>query len=210
MRILIAGASSALGHATATAASNAGHYVVAVGSNAERLATVDAARHEVRDLADFDAVQQLAADLGDIDVLFHLVGGWRGGGGLDGQTDDDWSWLERRIVGTLRNTTRAFAPALGRSAAGRIAIVSTSGLDRPTAGNANYVAAKAAAEAWLAAVEHALRATPATTHVLRVKALVSAADRAREPKRDFAGYTDVESLAAELVGLLPRSGRIGS
>lgn len=198
MRILIAGATSALGHATATALLEAGHHVIAVGSNADRLGLVDASAHVECDLTDLEAVRSLAEEVGELDGLVHLVGGWRGGGGLAGQSDEDWAWLERRVVGTLRNTTRALAPAIGRSEAGVIAIVSTTGLERPTAGNANYVALKAAAETWLAAVGHELRSTPARTVVKRVKALVSDADRAAQPERDFAGHTDVAALAAEL------------
>lgn len=198
MRILIAGATSALGHATASALLAAGHHVIAVGSNADRLGLVDASAHVECDLTDLEAVRSLAEEVGELDGLVHLVGGWRGGGGLAGQSDEDWAWLEQRVVGTLRNTTRALAPAVGRSEAGVIAIVSTTGLERPTAGNANYVALKAAAETWLAAVGHELRSTPARTVVKRVKALVSDADRAAQPERDFAGYTDVSALAAEL------------
>ncbi|WP_343920126.1 SDR family NAD(P)-dependent oxidoreductase, partial [Agrococcus citreus] len=78
MRILIAGASSALGHATASALLHAGHHVIAVGSNADRLGLVDASEHFECDLTDLDAVQQLAAEVGDLDGLVHLVGGWRG------------------------------------------------------------------------------------------------------------------------------------
>ncbi|WP_405219265.1 SDR family NAD(P)-dependent oxidoreductase [Agrococcus sp. Ld7] len=200
MRILIAGATSALGHATASALLEAGHHVIAIGSNADRLGLVDATEHFECDLTDADAVLALAEQVGEIDGLVHLVGGWRGGGGLAGQTDDDWAWLEARVVTTLRNTTRAFASAIGRSEAGVIAIISSTGVERPTAGNANYVALKASAEAWLAAVGHALRATPARMVVKRVKALVSDADRAAQPEKDFSGSTDVAELAAELAG----------
>lgn len=202
MRILIAGASSALGRATAVAARAAGHHVIAVGSSAERLEAVDADERLVCDLTSLPAVMTLAESVGDLDALVHLVGGWRGGGGLAGQSDDDWAWLEARVVTTLRNTTRAFATAIGESAGGRIVMISTTGLERPTAGNASYVALKAAAETWLAAVGHGLRSTPATTHAIRVKALVSAEDRAAEPDTAFEGYSDVEDVAEEIVGLV--------
>ncbi len=203
MRVLIAGASSALGVATGAALGGAGHAVIAVGSDAGRLAGVPAAAREVCDLSDLGAVSALAERVGPIDGLLHLVGGWRGGGGLEGQSDEDWRWLETRVLGTLRNTTRAFLPALRASSAGRVAIVSSTGLARPTAGNANYLAAKAGAEAWLAAVGHALRDTPATVHVERVMALVSAADRVADPGRDYSRHTDVDDLAARFVALWP-------
>lgn len=201
MKIVIAGATSALGIETAQRLQDAGHEVVAVGSNAERLESVPASERIVTDLTDFTATRQLAERVGETDGLIHLVGGWRGGGGLAGQTDEDYSWLEARVVTTLRNTTRAFAPAIGRSEAGRIAIISTKGLEKPTAGNANYVALKAAAEAWLAAVDHEMRETPAQTHVIRVKALVTAEERAAHPERKFPGFSDVTDVAQELTTL---------
>lgn len=158
--VLIAGATSAAGLAVAAELSAAGARVIAVGSNAERLELVrdrvaDAATY-VCDLSDFSAVTALAATVnaehGPIDGLIHLVGGWRGGGGLAGQTDEDWAFLHSHVVTTLRNTTRAFNENLLASPAGRLAIVSSVSVDKPTPGGANYASAKAAAETWTRAV----------------------------------------------------------
>lgn len=158
--VLIAGATSAAGLAVAAALSAAGARVIAVGSNADRLAglrerVADAATY-VCDLSDFAAVTALAAAVqdehGPIDGLIHLVGGWRGGGGLAGQTDEDWAFLHSRVLTTLRNTTRAFNRHLLDSPAGRLAIVSSTSVDKPAPGGANYAAAKAAAETWTRAV----------------------------------------------------------
>jgi len=156
--VLIAGASSAAGHAVAAALTDAGARVVAVGSNEERLQTVAAEARYVCNLADLAAVQRLAdtirAELGPIDGLVHLVGGWRGGGGLAGQTDEDYEYLHTHVVTTLRNTTRAFNADLLASSAGRLTIVSSVSVDRPTPGGANYAAVKASAESWTRAVAY--------------------------------------------------------
>ncbi|MBX0299169.1 SDR family NAD(P)-dependent oxidoreductase [Cryobacterium sp. 1639] len=160
--VLIAGATSTAGVAVAAALAGAGAQVLAVGSDAERLERVievapDASVY-VCDLADYAQVTALAATLhaehGPIDGLVHLVGGWRGGGGLDGQTDTDWDFLHERVVQTLRNTTRAFNADLLASFTGRLAIVSSVSVDAPTPGGANYASAKAAAETWTRAVGH--------------------------------------------------------
>jgi 3-oxoacyl-[acyl-carrier protein] reductase len=160
--VLIAGATSAAGVAVAHALAKAGAVVIAVGSNAERLQSLrgvvtDAVTY-VCDLGDFAAVTDLAATVheenGQIDGLIHLVGGWRGGGGLLGQTDEDWDFLHRHVLTTLRNTTRAFNNDLLGSHAGRLAIVSSVTVENPTPGGANYAAAKAAAETWTRAVGH--------------------------------------------------------
>jgi 3-oxoacyl-[acyl-carrier protein] reductase len=161
-RVLIAGATSVAGVAVAHALAKAGALVIAVGSNAERLQSLrrtmtDAVTY-VCDLGDFAAVNDLAASVhaehGQIDGLIHLVGGWRGGGGLSGQTDADWDFLHRHVLATLRNTTRAFNNDLLDSPAGRLAIVSSVTVENPTPGGANYAAAKAAAETWTRAVGH--------------------------------------------------------
>ncbi|MFC5929822.1 SDR family oxidoreductase [Cryobacterium melibiosiphilum] len=154
--VLLAGASSTAGRAVASALTDAGARVIAVGSSAERLEKVaSAARYEC-DLADLAAVQGLAdrvhAEHGPVDGLIHLVGGWRGGGGLAGQTDEDWDFLHTHVLTTLRNTTRAFTSDLLASPAGRLAIVSSVSVDKPTPGGANYAAAKAAAETWVRAI----------------------------------------------------------
>ncbi|TFD64350.1 SDR family NAD(P)-dependent oxidoreductase [Cryobacterium ruanii] len=158
--VLIAGATSTAGLAVASSLADAGAHVLAVGSNLARLQSVLAVAPEAVlyecDLADFDAVTALAARVslshGPIDGLIHLVGGWRGGGGLAGQTDEDWAFLHAHVVTTLRNTTRAFNAGLLASAAGRLAIVSSVSVDRPLAGGANYAAVKSAAETWVRAV----------------------------------------------------------
>ncbi|WP_174845368.1 SDR family NAD(P)-dependent oxidoreductase [Cryobacterium sp. Hh11] len=154
--VLIAGATSTAGLAVASSLADAGARVVAVGSNLARLQSVlavapEAALYEC-DLTDFAAVTALAGAIGPIDGLIHLVGGWRGGGGLAGQTDEDWEFLHSHVVTTLRNTTRAFNADLLAASAGRLAIVSSVSVDRPTAGGANYAAAKSAAETWVRAI----------------------------------------------------------
>jgi NADP-dependent 3-hydroxy acid dehydrogenase YdfG len=110
-----------------------------------------AVRLEVCELTDAAAVRDLAGAVGPIDGLLHLVGGWRGGGGLAGQSEADYRFLERSLT-ALRILTRAFDEDLRASSAGRLAIVSSTAVDRPLAGGANYAAIKAASEAWTRAV----------------------------------------------------------
>lgn len=179
--VLIAGATSTAGLAVAASLADAGAQVVAVGSNLKRLQSVRAVAPEASlyecDLTDFDAVKSLAQRVaeahGPIDGLIHLVGGWRGGGGLAGQTDDDWDFLHSHVVATLRNTTRAFNADLLASPAGRLAIVSSVSVDKPNPGGANYAAAKSAAETWVRAVGQgfAKADAPAVAMIFAVRSL---------------------------------------
>jgi len=165
--IIIAGATSASGLAAARALTGEGARVVAVGRDADKLEALAttlrraqgpearAIATEVCDLTDEAAVTALAervhGEHGSVDGILHLVGGWRGGGGLAGQTDDDYRFLERSFT-ALRHLTRAFDADLRASEAGRLAIVSSTAVARPLAGGANYAAVKAASEAWARAV----------------------------------------------------------
>ncbi|MEJ3405785.1 SDR family NAD(P)-dependent oxidoreductase [Rathayibacter sp. YIM 133350] len=178
--VLIAGATSVAGRAVAAALVDAGARVVSVGTNSERLAAVRSSRPEIvtelTDLTDEGAVRELATrvheNVGPVDGLIHLVGGWRGGGGLAGQSDEDYRALERSFT-ALRFGSRAFYDDLVGSDAGRLAIVSAAAVLHPTPGGANYVAVKAASEAWTHAVAAGFRkASPGSAAVIyRVKAL---------------------------------------
>ncbi|MDN3937058.1 SDR family NAD(P)-dependent oxidoreductase [Arthrobacter sp. YD4] len=221
LNVLVAGGSGASGIAVARALRGAGHAVFTVGSDAARIAAAAAAAGEsvvplTCDLADPAAVAALRADLAGrgvrLDGVIHLVGGWRGAKGIADQPDEDWDFLERNAVTTLRNVSRAFYDDLTASGTGRLAMVSSTTAAAPTAGAASYAAAKAAAEAWTLAVADGFRREqsghkehPVEQHsaaaVFVVKALVDDAMRAAAPERKFPGYTNVADLAAAVVRL---------
>ena len=151
--IVLAGATSGSGLALARALVDGGARVIATGRSAERLEPLRAvgAEVEVADATSFEEMTHLASRLDAVDAVIPLVGGWRGGGGLAGQTDDDFSALLPALE-AVRASSRAFDSALRASDAGRFAIVSSTAVGRPLAGGANYAAVKAAAEAWTRAV----------------------------------------------------------
>lgn len=157
--VLLAGATSASGLAAARALVSAGARVVAVGRDPRKLdllaSEVPGVRTEACDLTDESDVRDLGARVldgaGRVDGILHLVGGWRSGGGLAGQSEDDYRFLERSFT-ALRHVSRRFDDDLRASDAGRLAVVSSPAVARPLAGGANYAAVKAASEAWAGAV----------------------------------------------------------
>jgi len=191
--VLIAGATSASGRAVAQALLDAGARVVSVGSDEGRLealaAEIPGVIVEHADLADEDHVLELAmrvhGRVGDIDGVIHLVGGWRGGGGIPGQTEEDYRLLERSFT-ALRHVSRAFWGDLVTSTAGRIAIVSTVMVESPTAGSANYAAVKAASESWIRSLAHGFAPRPVDE---------AGAMQEREPGGGAAVVFRVKSLA---------------
>lgn len=212
--VVVAGSTSAAGAAVVDALSKAGARIAAVDILEDRVRDLAAAFDNVTgytcNLADMDSVDELAAsvrrDLGPVDGLIHLVGGWRGGKGIQGQSDDDWDFLNTGIMTTLRNTTRAFIDDLDASPVGRLAIVSAESVASPTADNAAYTAVKSAAEAWTLAVAEGFESnsTDSLTSaavVLVVKALLDERMRAAQPERKFPGFTHVDVLAEAVLDI---------
>src|SRR5690606_28225373 len=127
--VIVAGATSASGHEATRALREAGAEVIALGRDAEKLARLEAlgAHTETLDLTDEAAVYALATRLRDsgrrVDGVLHLVGGWRGGGGLAGQSEGDYRFLEHSLT-ALRHVTRAFDEDLKASTSARVAMIS--------------------------------------------------------------------------------------
>lgn len=217
LKVLVTGGSGPSGVATARALWQAGFTVFTVGSDKERIVTAAAQAGEgviplVCDLANLTEVRALQSEVtasrGGIDGVIHLVGGWRGAKGITTQTDEDWDFLERNAVTTLRNVSRVFYDDLSASDTGRFAMVSSTAVASPTAATASYVAAKAAAEVWTMAMAQGFEADKkdetelqSAAVVFVVKALVDDTMRAKAPERMFPGFTDVGELGAAAVAL---------
>ncbi len=219
LNVLVTGGSGPSGIATARALRDAGHTVFTVGSDGPRIEAAAAEAGDgvtplVCDLASLADVRALHATIsgraGRVDGVIHLVGGWRGASGITDQSDDDWDFLERGAITTLRNVTRVFYDDLAASDTGRFAMVSSTAVATPTAAGASYVAAKAAAEAWTLAVAEGFSTEPPQRAAATSTAPPSSSSsrpggrrNAREVPRTAASpaITDVEDLAAAAVGL---------
>lgn len=225
--VAVAGAGGPAGQATCVRLARAGATVIAGDVDEARLADTVAATAGADgkvlarpvDLTDKDAtaawVVSIEDEHGRLDGLAHLVGGWRGSKGFADLDLADWELLEKLLIRTVQHTSLASYAALARSGRGRYVLVSAAGASKPTAGNAAYAAAKAAAEAWTLALgdEFAKAAKlpdgtatepAAAATILVVKALLTDAMRAAKPEAKFAGFTHVNELAEAVTGLWSR------
>ena len=226
--IAVAGAGGPAGRATLMRLAEAGAVVVGSDNDPERLAeAVDAASYahggatvvgDTVDLLDLQSTHDWAGriekDFGRVDGVVHLVGGWRGSETFTKTSLDDWDFLELLLIRTVQHTSLAFHEALQRSDRGRYLLISASSASKPTASNAAYAAAKAAAEAWTLAMADFFRKAgisegadgpTSAAAILVVKALVHDAMRAERPNAKFAGFTDVKELAEAIAGVWDKS-----
>jgi NAD(P)-dependent dehydrogenase (short-subunit alcohol dehydrogenase family) len=211
--VVVAGAGGGAGAAAVRHLAAAGATVVMVDTSVDPLnplaeevaAAGGRAVGYAIDLLDEEATKSWAASVidkfGRVDGVVHLVGGWRGGKGIVESDLADWALLSDLLIRTVQHTTRAYHDVLRAAPAGRFVLISAAAASRPTADNAAYAAAKAAAEAWTLAVADSFKGSQAAATVLVVKALLTPAMRAAKPEGKFPGFTDVEDLAEEIVSL---------
>jgi NAD(P)-dependent dehydrogenase (short-subunit alcohol dehydrogenase family) len=188
--VVVTGATGPLGEAVCRLLDQRGAIVLAVGRDAAGLDPIAATERYVCDLADASAVAAMAEEIevafGFVDGLIHLVGGWR-----PGHSQEDFDWLEERLLTTLRNATIAFHGDLDSSSSGRLAIVSSTGVDRPTWSNANYATLKTAAEAWVNSIASGWRKNGRAAAVTFVVTSIS----------DTADHTSAEDIAEHLAAI---------
>jgi NAD(P)-dependent dehydrogenase (short-subunit alcohol dehydrogenase family) len=103
--------------------------------------------------------------------------------------------LHDLLVRTVQHTTRAFHEQIAASPHGRFVLVSSKQAQAPTATNAAYAAAKAAAEAWTLALADGFEGSAATANILVVDAILTPRMRAQAAAMDFPTFTPAEDIA---------------
>lgn len=214
--VVVTGAGWPAGRAVVERLAAKGAFVVAVDTEESRIGPlVDSVRSaggrcagRAVDLVDERATTAWASSLVDqcehVDGLVHLVGGLDGMSAIDADSSD-WDWMQALVVRSLQNVSLALREQLQASPRGRLGLVSTLEAGRPTASNAYYAAALAAAEAWLLSTADYLRGTPAAATIIRLRGLLAPAlapMTGTSARRDFV---DVATLARCVESLWDRA-----
>lgn len=153
-RVVVTGASSGIGAATARRLAADGWSVVAVARRKDRLAALadeTGCQVVVADITSADDVARLAGEVGDCDALVNNAGVAIGMESLADGSPDDWAAMyEVNVLGTLR-VTQALLPALRATDGGDVVLLTSTAGFVAYEGGGGYAAAKHA--------EHALAAT---------------------------------------------------
>jgi NAD(P)-dependent dehydrogenase (short-subunit alcohol dehydrogenase family) len=210
--VAIAGAAGGLGPEVARVLAGKGAYLSLGERDEQRMKDTiaelglpeDRVHGQTIDLLDPESAQRwvdgTVERFGKVDVLVHLVGGWRGGEPIVSAPPDDDEFLRAVLVKTLQITSRAFLPQLLENR-GRVVIISSPQAERPSADNAAYASAKAAAEAWTLALADELGPRGGTANIIRVNAIVTPQMRQDSPDNEFRTFTDASEIA-EAIGFL--------
>lgn len=211
--VAIAGAAGGLGPSVASRLAEAGCTLALTDVDQDRLDALTAnlalpdERFDSRvvDLLSEDAAREWAVAIGQrfggVDALLHLVGGWKGGEALATAPLADYEWLHDLLVRTAQHATRAFHDALAHEG-GRFVLVSSTQAQAPSATNAAYGAAKAAAEAWTLALADSLAESGATANIVVVNAILTPQMREQNPDKPFRTFTSTDDIAEAIAFLL--------
>jgi NAD(P)-dependent dehydrogenase (short-subunit alcohol dehydrogenase family) len=203
-RVLITGASGALGHSVVRRFLAAGSRVLAVGtdeaalSELAPLAPSEALSLRRADLSDSGAVDQLFADAGAASGIFpavvHLVGGFRFSR-LAEMSDRDWSFLLSLNLETTFRIFRASARAFESARAGAlVAVAAPAGL-LGEAGVGAYAATKAGVLRLVESLARELTPFGARANAVLPSTMDTAANRAAMPAADPTKWVSTDAVA---------------
>lgn len=153
--VVVAGASSGMGRATALAAAAAGAHVIVAARSGEALASVCATVREnggtalavPTDVTDRSAVEALVQEaihrFGRIDTLVNSVGTNLKRRALDELTRESWDDMVATNLTAAFNLTRAIAPIYRRQGGGLLIHIASSAARKPDRSGVAYQAMKA-------------------------------------------------------------------
>ncbi len=140
-RIVITGAAGTLGQATAKVARNQGAEVIGLDVvQTDSLDHVDQ-YHQV-DLLDREATATCIKALGKFDALINIAGGFTMGTEAAEPSDEQWDWMFKINVQTLRNTVMAAVPVFKSQNRGKIVNIGALGALSGGPGMSAYCCAK--------------------------------------------------------------------
>ncbi len=203
-RVLITGASGALGRSVVQRFLSAGARVLAVATDEAALAELtslapsDALSLRRADLTDSAAVAQLFADAeaasGVFPAVVHLVGGFRFAR-LSEMSDRDWSFLVAVNLETTFRVFRESARAFERARAGSLVAVSAPAALLGEAGVGGYAATKAGMLRLVESLARELAPFGARANAVLPGTMDTPANRAAMPDADPSRWVSTEAVA---------------
>ena len=193
-RVVITGAAGTLGQAAAATASGYGATVVGLDIVADYSAPALAEYHCV-DLTDRPATTACIASLGDFDALLNIAGGFAMGTAASEPDDEQWEWMFKINVNTLRNAVIAAVPTLASRDRAAIVNVGALGAQSGQADMSAYGAAKSTVMRLTESLSEELKADGINVNAVLPSIIDTPPNREAMPDADFSQWVAPEQLA---------------
>lgn len=193
-RIIITGAAGALGSAVANKAAEYGAEVIGLDIVPELNNTSITQYHQV-DLTDRTATNLCFKDLDDFDILVNIAGGFAMGAKAAEPSDEQWQWMFRINVDTMRNATMAAVPRLKNKARGNIINIGALGALAGQADMSAYCCAKSTVMRLTESLSEELKSDGINVNAVLPSIIDTPPNREAMPDADFDQWVTPEQLA---------------
>jgi NAD(P)-dependent dehydrogenase (short-subunit alcohol dehydrogenase family) len=211
--VVISGATGVLGQAAARMFAENGAQLALLSNDLEKLRSIQAElglpgeriMAGVYDLRLAEQAQQAAAAVnakfGRADILINVVGGWMGGKPVFEAPAADTVEMLNQHLWTTYNLIQGFVPGMAQRGWGRVMVVSSTVVRRPTGMNVSYMIGKSAQEALVLTLASELQDTGVTANIIRVRAIDSNRERLSQPSAKNKNWALPEEIATAMLYL---------
>ncbi|MEM8498759.1 MAG: SDR family oxidoreductase [Pseudomonadota bacterium] len=196
--VVITGANGGLGQSVANVAAQYGAKLVLldIAFSEDDLANSNEERRCINvDLCNVDACQQCFADIGSFDALFNLAGGFAMGTSAFDTSDEEWDFLFKVNVTTLRNAVKAATPILLAKGRGAIVNVGALGALQGGANMSAYATSKSVVMRLTESLSAELREQGINVNAVLPSVINTERNRADMPDADPAKWVAPEDMA---------------
>lgn len=199
-RILITGASGALGQSVLAKFVAGGDTVIAVHSPNEKPAAVGGVEWVGADLTQRKSVFDLFARFDEIDAVVHCAGGFRFGS-IDSLSAEDLRFLIALNFESAFWVASAAVPGMKKRKKGTLLFVSALATQNPAAGMSAYTASKAALNGMVTSLAVELKADGIRVNAVMPSVIDTPANRKGMPHADASKWVSPDDIAEILYDL---------
>lgn len=204
-RILITGATGALGAAVVARFVSAGDVVFAVHTPNQKPAAIEGVEWIGADLTQKKSVNELFAKLEGLDAVIHCAGGFRYGM-IDAISAEDFRFLVALNFESAFHVAAAAVPEMKKRKRGSLVFISSMATQNPGAGLSAYAATKAAVNGLVISLAAELKADGIRVNAVMPSTIDTPANRKDMPHADTSKWVSPEDLSEILYDLtLPKT-----
>ncbi len=196
-RVVITGVAGTLGSATAQIASAYGATVIGLDVVESDTLTNVSEYHRV-DLLDRAATQGTISSLGSFDALINIAGGFTMGMEAADPSNEQWDWMFKINVDTLRNTVIAAVPMFKSQGRGKIVNIGALGALNGQAGMSAYCCAKSSVMKLTESLSEELKSDGINVNAVLPSIIDTPPNREAMPDATFSDWVAPEKLAQVL------------
>ena len=194
LRVVITGVCGSLGQATAEKARQSGAHVIGLDIvDTDSAANTDEYRQV--DLMNRNATLACFSSLGKVDVLVNIAGGFAMGEDAFATSSEQWDWMFRINVDTMRNATMGAVPLLQAQGGGAIVNIGALGALSGQAAMSAYCCAKSSVMKLTESLSAELRHQGINVNAVLPSIIDTPPNRQGMPDADFSQWVTPAQLA---------------